>query len=240
VLAVQRQLNRIGCGPVVADGVYGAETAEAVELFQSRSVDKFSSPLKVDGQVGAMTWAALFGDATLPVATTAPSPLLSDVLNTAAAEIGTMEDPPGSNRGPKVDQYLSSVGLHPEEGHYAWCAAFVYWCFQQSSQKLSIPNPVIRTAGVLDHWNRAGTTGVTRVSSQEATDSPIAVQPGMIFVLTTGSGNGHTGLVERIEGIRLTTIEGNTNQGGSREGVGVFRRDGRTIPTINRGFLLYR
>src|SRR5439155_18370375 len=47
-------------------------------------------------------------------------------------------------------------------------------------------------------------------------------------------GNGHTGLVEQIAGVRLATIEGNTDLGGSREGIGVFRRTGRTIATINR------
>ena len=37
----------------------------------------------------------------------------------------------------------------------------------------------------------------------------------------------------------LNTLEGNTNEGGSREGVGVFRRNGRKIVTINRGFIDY-
>ena len=61
----------------------------------------------------------------------------------------------------------------------------------------------------------------------------------MIFVLDTGGGAGHTGLVESIEGGRLITLEGNTNDGGSREGVGVFRRNGRKIVNINRGFIDY-
>lgn len=61
----------------------------------------------------------------------------------------------------------------------------------------------------------------------------------MIFVLDTGGGAGHTGLVEAIDGGRLITLEGNTNDGGSREGVGVFRRNGRKIVNINRGFIDY-
>jgi hypothetical protein len=35
------------------------------------------------------------------------------------------------------------------------------------------------------------------------------------------------------------TIEGNTNDGGSREGIGVFKRDTRLISGINRGFIDY-
>ena len=47
------------------------------------------------------------------------------------------------------------------------------------------------------------------------------------------------GLVEQVQGVVLTTIEGNTNVNGSREGIGVFRRNGRTFGTISRGFILY-
>jgi hypothetical protein len=161
------------------------------------------------------------------------------VLQIAANEIGTVEAPPGSNRGPKVDVYLRTVGLDPASGSFAWCAAFVYWCFSEAARRLAIPNPVIRTAGVLDHWNKAGAAGIRRVAFDEATAQPPLVQPGMIFVIGTSGGNGHTGLIERVDGVQLTTIEGNTNEGGSRDGVGVFRRTARRIGNINRGFLAY-
>ncbi len=61
----------------------------------------------------------------------------------------------------------------------------------------------------------------------------------MIFVLDFGGGAGHTGFVEGVQGGRLVTLEGNTNDDGSREGVGVFRRTGRKIVSINRGFIDY-
>ena len=237
VLAIQRRLNQVGCGPVAEDGVFGPETADAVELFQARSVDQHGSPLLVDGSVGPMTWAALFG--AVPAVDVAETPLHTAVLKIASSEIGVMEEPPGSNRGPKVDTYLRSVGINPASGSFPWCAAFVYWCFQQASQKLEVPNPAIRSAGVLESWNRAGSSGVPRISSIEAQKEPGLVKPGMVFVLSAGSGNGHTGLVEQVDGVVLTTIEGNTNTGGSREGVGVFRRTGRRIAIINRGFINY-
>ena len=72
-----------------------------------------------------------------------------------------------------------------------------------------------------------------------ASDRPSLVRPGMVFVLATGGGHGHVGFVESLTGVVLTTIEGNTNEGGSREGVGVFRRVGRRISTINQGFVDY-
>jgi hypothetical protein len=38
-----------------------------------------------------------------------------------------------------------------------------------------------------------------------------------------------------VAGGKLITIEGNTNDGGSREGVGVFLRESRKIAQINKG-----
>jgi len=237
VLAIQKRLNQLGCGPIAEDGDFGPETFEAVELFQARSVDHHGDPLVVDGRVGPMTWAALFGP--IPVIKVAENALHTRALQSATSQIGVMEQPPGSNRGPQVDMYLRSVGIDPADGSYAWCAAFVYWCFRDAAQALSVPNPAIRSAGVLDCWNRAGAAGVHRISSAEANNTPALVKPGMVFVMSMGSGNGHTGFVEEVDGVVLTTIEGNTNQGGSREGIGVFRRKGRRLSTINRGFIDY-
>ena len=127
VLAVQQRLNNLGCGPVAEDGTFGAETQDAIELFQARSQDTSGAPLKIDGVVGPMTWAALFGADTVPPNATAPSQLLATVLQLASREVGTLEDPLGSNRGPRVDQYLRAVGLNPADGSFPWCAAFVYF-----------------------------------------------------------------------------------------------------------------
>ena len=51
-----------------------------------------------------------------------------------------------------------------------------------------------------------------------------------------GKGLGHTGFVERIDGTSIHTIEGNTNDTGSREGYEVCRRI-RKINTI-KGFII--
>jgi hypothetical protein len=239
VLAIQRRLTQLGCGPLEDDGDFGPKTKAGVQLFQARFTDTDGLPLKVDGKVGAITWAALFGAESAPMTEAAEDPLLARVLEVAASQIGVMEEPPGSNRGPKVDQYLSAVGLDPTTGSFPWCAAFVYWCFAQAGKALNRENPVICTAQVLDHWRKAGERGVRRVLQPEAVNNPALVKPGQIFVIATGAGNGHTGLVERTSGGKLVTIEGNTNVGGSREGIGVFRRESRKTVDINRGFIDY-
>ena len=239
VTLVQRRLVERGCGPLETTGDFDNKTRSAVRLFQGRFPDNTGAPLVVDGKIGPLTWEALFGEASVVTVTEAPGVLLAAVLKTAAAEVGVMEEPPGSNRGPKVDEYLRTAGLDPAAGSFAWCAAFVYWCFNESARGIGRPNPVVRTAGVMDHWRRAEQAGARRLPGDDATADPSRIHPGMIFVLDTGGGSGHTGLVEAIDGGRLITLEGNTNDGGSREGVGVFRRNGRKIVSINRGFIDY-
>jgi hypothetical protein len=240
VRAVQQRLNQVGCGPLSVSGNFDSVTRSAVQLFQARTVDGQGQSLKVDGVVGPLTWVALFGGQTLPdVAAEATSPLVKASLGVAASQVGVMEEPPGSNRGPQVDQYLQAVGLDPSEGSYPWCAAFVYWSFERGAARSGKANPVIRTAGVLDHWRKAGDAGVTRILPDEVTNDFSLLKPGLIFVISTGGGNGHTGLVEDFRDDRLITIEGNTNLPGDREGVGVFRRTGRKISEINKGFISY-
>ena len=235
-LLVQARLNQVGCGPVQEDGIFSAETYEAVQHFQARSVDSNGLPLTVDGSVGPMTWAALFAQPVASVSQ-AGSALQQTTLQVAGGEIGVMENPLGSNRGPKVDEYLRSVGLNPSTGSFPWCAAFAYWCFQQAASSLHTSNPAPRTAGALDFWNRAGNLNLHRISPPEAIANPGFINPGMVFVLSTGAGQGHVGLVEKVQGVVLTTIEGNTNDNGSREGIGVFRHIGRRISQINCGFI---
>ena len=246
VRVLQRRLRDLGytescpdgSRPLTVDGGFGTDTLDAVELFQMRHADLQGRPLVVDGQVGASTWAALFGrDAVHVSPATTDDALLAKVLEIAAGEIGVLEDPLGSNSGPRVDEYLAAVGAEPGS---CWCAAFTYWCFCGAAKALGVKNPAIRTAGVLDHWNQArGQAGVATVTMEQALDDPSLIQPGFVFIMSTGGGNGHTGLVVRVSGGALETIEGNTNGGGSRNGIGVFRRTGRTVADITRGYIHY-
>ena len=119
VQQIQIRLNELGCGPVAADGVFGKMTAGAVKDFQSRHCDVKGNPLVIDGKVGIQTWASLFDVAEIPGYVI--SPLIDEVLKKARKEIGVCEVPPGSNRGPVVNEYLKSVGLRPG---FAWCAGF--------------------------------------------------------------------------------------------------------------------
>lgn len=239
VRAVQRRLNQIGCGPTGADGQFDAATRDAVQLFQARFTDADDLPLKVDGQIGPITWAALFGGARPEAVTATANSFLAAVIEVAKSQIGKLEQPLGSNRGPEVDLYLKSAGLNPMAGSFPWCAAFLYWCCEQAALKIGRANPAIKTAGVLDLWNKAGRPGARRILAAEAADNPGLVQPGQFFMLKTSETTGHTGLIEAVAGGKLTTIEGNTNDTGAREGIGVFRRQKRKIGDVNLGFIEY-
>ncbi len=239
VKTLQHRLNEVGCGPIDEDGDFGERTDRAVRLFQARFTDQEGQPLMVDGEVGSLTWSRLFGSQTVPVTNAPASPLLQKALDIAATQIGVLEHPLGSNRGPEVDTYLRSAGIDPTTGHFAWCAAFVYFCFDQAAAALHRNNPLVKTGGVMAHWNGAGTRGIPRITHAKARQNPSLIKPGHIFVIDLGSGLGHTGLVERVVGGKLVTIEGNTNDNGSREGIGVFRRESRKIEGISKGFIDY-
>jgi hypothetical protein len=165
-------------------------------------------------------------------------PFLAAVLDVARNEIGVLEKPLGSNYGKREEEYWASTDL---PGGNPWCAAFIFWCFQQAALSIRTDNPCIKTAGVIDHWYLAGQEGIRRITGEQAAEDPGLVQLVMIFLIDTGApgGAGHTGLVERVEGGRLITIEGNTNNDGGREGIGVFRRTRRKVRLINKGFIDY-
>lgn len=150
-------------------------------------------------------------------------------VQTAITQLGQQEHPKGSNWGHPVQDYLHSVGLNFPA---SWCMAFLYWCFDHAAEQLSITNPLTKTAGVLAAWNSQN-AAAHRISMAA---TPL---PGDIFIMNLGHGMGHTGIVESVapDGT-LHTIEGNTNDTGSREGFEVERKvRHKTSPII--GFLRY-
>ena len=133
--------------------------------------------------------------------------LQQQALDVAKTQLGKCENPLGSNWGHPVQDYLASVGIHFQA---SWCMAFVYWCFEQTGQ----PNPLVKSGGVLNCWNTAD-------KKYRVVGDP---QPGDIFIMNFGKGLGHTGIVEKVDANFIYTIDGNTNDSGSREGIEVCRK----------------
>jgi hypothetical protein len=143
-------------------------------------------------------------------------------LQVAISQLGKEEVPRGSNWGEPVRTYLKTVGITFPA---SWCMALIYWCFNEASKQLGVINPLIKTGGVLNHYNKAPKFRV------------LSPQVGDIFIMDFGNGTGHTGIIESVEGDVIHTIEGNTNDEGSREGYEVCRRT-RKKSTI-KGYLRY-
>ena len=211
-------------------GVFDEAFRSVVSLFQAQNVDESGRSLHVDGKIGSLTWGALFGAQPVSVA---PTGIAGGALGVAVSQIGVMEAPLGSNAGPIVNKYLKSVGVAP--GNF-WCMAFVHWCFEQAGNGTTI---FPMTAGCLDAWNRAKKiAGIAIITRAQALAQPTLVRPGAVFILDFGGGHGHTGLVRQSIGGALRTVEGNSNNSGSRNGLGVFELNRRNVADATlKGFL---
>ena len=141
-----------------------------------------------------------------------PTTEIERVLFIADTQVLVTETPANTNTGPKVEEYLKSVGL--AKGN-PWCAAAVAWC---GVKALGAHWPLPLTGSCQQLYEKAKAKNLVR-SSPEIGD---------VFLLWFPKLNrfAHTGFIEKA-GPKLyewTTIEGNTSGAGSREGWGCFRR----------------
>jgi hypothetical protein len=145
--------------------------------------------------------------------------MIEDVLALAQKEMkegGNKKEIWGiSNDGPQIRKYLESIGITWAD---QWCAAFVYFCINEICKKKNIKNYYIKTGYCPDfaRWGKAN-----KVYSYEP-------ERGDIFLLTDSHPTDpwfHTGFVlEKTSSASIKTIEGNTNDGGSSNGDGIYIR----------------
>jgi hypothetical protein len=213
-------------------GVFDDGFAALVKLFQSQHGDVFGRALRSDGQVGPLTWSALFDEP----APGEPLSLAAAALAKAVSQVGVMEVPPGSNKGPQVEAYLKSVGA--AAGSF-WCMAFVHWCFDRAAEASGVANAFPKTAGCLDAWNQVkASTPKRAIPAADVRANPSLLKPGFVFILDHGGGHGHTGFVAGHAGGAIQSVEGNSNNTGSANGVGVFALNRRSVMESDlKGFL---
>ena len=225
VVMVQERLGDDGWGTVAVDGDFGPQTESAVRYFQTRM------GLEADGVVGPVTWGALFG-VQPAVAAATRDPLVASFLHIARGEIGVRERG-GRNRGARVEEYLAAVGVRP--GH-AWCVAFPFWCFVRASEQTGVANPMFRTAGVHWHWRNA--PEAWKLPPEAPANDLRNITPGTLGHIDHGNRRGHMFIVLSADAHGISTIEGNTNPAGGREGDGVYQRT-RRYSEVNLGFVDY-
>ena len=230
VKAIQKQLIKKGVYLEI-DGYFGTGTESAIKYFQAISQDNSGNQLIIDGIVGPITWSVLFEDDQIPFHRLTDR-LLQKAIEFAELEVGIMENPPFSNRGKEVEEYLKTVGLSPGE---SWCTAFVYWCFSKASDGMGISNPLYQSGNCIEHWKYAN---AKKILQKEASNNPCLIMPGCIFIIDCGSGKGHTGIVTHSEYGYITTIEGRRSPDCTKAGLGVFSVT-RKVNSINLGFLNY-
>ena len=132
-----------------------------------------------------------------------------------AAESQVGERETGNNGGTAVRKYQAASYLAP--GPWPWCAAFVCWCFQQAQKAHPMAMERPTTPGAWDFENWARKAGAELIKPASKTK----VRRGDILVYTFS----HIGIaVGNESGGYVETVEGNTNQAGSREGDGVYRK----------------
>ena len=144
------------------------------------------------------------------------------ITKLCADEVGVQEVD-GSNCGIRVDQYKAATWLSPKRG-WPWCAAVVCWIVREALQNIGAKTKTEsfirpRTAGAWDFENWSLAQDLTTWTKKPHRGD---IKPGDIvifkfshigFAVSSPDSNGY-----------VTTIEGNTDKAGSREGGGVFKK----------------
>ncbi len=118
----------------------------------------------------------------------------------------------GNNDGRQVEMFLESCKL--AKGN-PWCAALVTWTFKTAGIKAVV-------SGYSPDWFPAGKTIYKKGSAGNSV-------PGTADVFGIWFSNkgriAHVGFIDEWKsGSYTVTVEGNTNEAGSREGDGVYRK----------------
>lgn len=209
------------------------KTAETVKVASDRVLTDFERPADMSDAVKAkragygQTYYDKYADCTGSSSTTEKEEndmgcTASKVIAVAVAEIGYKEkasnsqlDTPSANAGSaNYTKYARDFDtLYPnwyngKKNGFAWCDMFVDWCFLTAfgyEKALSLLCQPEKSAG-------AGCTysaGYYKAKGQFYTSDP---KPGdQIFFGTSISNCTHTGIVEKADGSKVYTIEGNTS-----------------------------
>jgi len=138
------------------------------------------------------------------------APVKMSLREIYTSQIGVREAT-GRNDGREVEMYLRSVNL--DKG-YSWCSAFVKWSLDEAE----IPNKI-------NAWSPTAENKSNMIyQARRFIDEPA---PGDVFTIWYPKLKriGHTGFVDGRQNDNIfITVEGNTNEAGSREGDGVYKK----------------
>ena len=204
-------------GPYLAvDGDFGSATDYAVRLYQKKK------SLPVSGVVNKTVFDNLIETMRRAEASIAPGQKTLGQMMVALARQHLKEHPReigGQNMGLWVRLYMNGK----QGPDWPWCAGFVCHIMETACSILGTPRP-IKSSVSCDFLAAEAKRKGTFLKEPPASDRA-KIKPGAIFLSRrTSTDWTHTGLVVETDGKVFHTIEGNTNDGGSREGYEVCRR----------------
>lgn len=147
-------------------------------------------------------------------------------VTAAIAEVGVREWPTRPNHSARIVTYrraVTGIGENPYAAE-PWCADFVSWAWRRAGQPIGFGGQGSDYVPELVAWARLS----HRWRAARLTYRPM---PGDLVVYTqSGQRYGHVGIVVRVKGGRMATVEGNYRDQVSR----------RFLPTTHasvRGFI---
>jgi hypothetical protein len=134
------------------------------------------------------------------------------LVERASRQVGVREDKPYNNTGKSVEVYQKAVDGKAQKE--PWCMGLVQFCIKKIEAETGKKSRIYRSEHCLTVWNKS--------------PKPMRIlkpEPGCVVIWRHGaSTSGHTGIVESVGVDFMVVIEGNTNDDGSREGNGVYRK----------------
>ncbi len=131
----------------------------------------------------------------------------------------------GSNEGPWVRAYMGGN----DGKQWAWCMGFVQTIIDQAystvGRKFTDIMPKTYSCDVLGEHGLDNGALIRNADLRKASNIDELVKPGDIFLIVKSEHDWvHTGIITKVDGTAIHTVEGNTNDEGSREGYEVCRR----------------
>jgi peptidoglycan hydrolase-like protein with peptidoglycan-binding domain len=127
-----------------------------------------------------------------------------------------------ANSGPWVRSYMDGN----EGNEWFWCMGFVQTIVDQAASALG--KDFRKLMPLTYSCDIVASTGLQKQllrKNAQVRANPAVVEPGDIFLVQKSPNDWfHTGIVTAVHNEVFETIEGNTNEDGSHNGVGVYKR----------------
>ena len=216
---------------LAVDGDFGPATEYGVREFQIRN----TLTLAVDGIVGNRTFEKLIEPMTKAIdyidcigclsISKRVTKYAKQHLNQNPREVG------GQNMGPWVRLYMDGY----EGNNWPWCAGFVCYILQQAYNDDPVVLMPFEKSFSVDNIVRSAVRNKVFYKENEVKKDEIV--PGSFYVLRKEWGDWtHIGIVLEVKNDIMITVEGNTNEQGSREGIKVAKK---IRGFKNKDFIIY-